>query len=46
MDNTNLGGFHKNFLFCNNCYSLLSFGIPQLYNSEAMPFTYSVQDQK
>ena len=24
----------------NRCYSLLSFGGPQLYNSEALPFTY------
>ena len=28
------------FIFCNRRYSLLSFGRPQLYNSEAMPFTY------
>jgi hypothetical protein len=28
--------------FCNKHYSLMSFGSPQLYNSEAMPFTYSV----
>ena len=26
--------------FCNRRYSLLSFGGPQLYNSEALPFTY------
>ena len=27
-------------LFLNRRYSLLSFGGPQLYNSEALPFTY------
>ena len=26
--------------FCNGRYSLLSFGGPQLYNSETLPFTY------
>ena len=26
--------------FCNRHYSLLSFGRPQRYNSEALPFTY------
>ena len=26
--------------FCNRHYSLLSFGGPQLYNSEALQFTY------
>ena len=29
--------------FCNRRYSLFSFGRPQLYNSEAMSFTFSVQ---
>jgi hypothetical protein len=26
--------------FCNRCNSFLSFDRPQLYNSEALPFTY------
>ena len=29
-------------LLQNSCYSFLSFGRPQLYNMEAMPFTYRV----
>ena len=28
------------FFFCNRRYSLMSFGRPQLYLSEALPFTY------
>ena len=28
------------FIFFNRHFSLLSFGGPQLYNSEALPFTY------
>ena len=28
------------FFFCNRHYSLLSFGVPQLYNLEALSFTY------
>ena len=31
------------FFFFNRRYSLLSFGGPQLYNSEASPFTYNGQ---
>ena len=30
------------YLFFNRLYSLLSFGRPQLYDLEAMSFTYSV----
>ena len=30
----------KHIYFFNRRYSLLSFGRPQLYNSEALPFTY------
>ena len=30
------------YVFPFSRYSLLSFGMPQLYNSEALPFTYVV----
>ena len=32
--------FKLNHFFLNRRYSLLSFGGPQLYNSEALPFRY------
>jgi hypothetical protein len=32
------------FFFCNRRNSFLSFGGPQLYNSEALPFTYVVKE--
>ena len=33
-------GYIQYWFFLNRRYSLLSFGGPQLYNSEALPFTY------
>ena len=33
-------GYFKLTFFCNRCNSFLNFGGPQLYDSEALPFTY------
>ena len=39
-ENCKYFSFFFSVFFCNRHYSLLNFGPPQLYNSEALPFTY------